>query len=437
VFLFLFGLTTVVGIVVGLAPALIAVREDARGAIQASDMRTTMTAAQRRLRDLLAIAEVALALCLAIGAALLVRELLRLRATDLGMQTHDVLTLHLGRRFPASTPDAVDANVRRFYDIADRVTALPGVRAAGLTQLLPLQSWGWFSNSIDFFEKGRSPRQPVFPIELRFVTPGYFQALGIPLLRGRGFTAADTRQTPMVIVINQTLARLQFGNEDPIGRQMNRGTIVGVIADVRGVHPDQPPRPEIYHAAAQNWSQVSDQGMTLVVSTGGPPDAIVERVRSVVREVDPAFAVFEVKTMDGVLSDSLALFRLFLALIGGFAAIAVLLALTGTYGVMSFIANSRSREFAVRMALGADRRQVAAAVLGQGARLAAVGLSAGLGLTFAALPLLRNLPITVRPPTVLVVAPLLAALTAATVAASLLPALRASRLDPMSVLRND
>jgi len=434
VFAFLFVLALLVGVIVGLAPALIALRKDAR-ALHAGDGRATMSGAQRRLRDALVVAEVALAFGLAVGASLLVRELLRLRATDLGMRTDNVVTLHLGRRVPFSRTGAGDSDVRRYYDVEARVAALPGVEAAGLTQMLPLQSWGWFSNSVDFFEKGRPPRQPVFPIELRFVTPGYFRALGITLRRGRGFGDADTRGTPTVLVINEALARAQFGDGDPLGRQMNRGVIVGVIADVRGVHPDRPAQPEAYYAVAQNWSQVPDLGMTLVVRAGGAPAAIVDRVRSAVHDVDPLLAVFEVKTMEQVVDDSLSLFRLFLSLIAAFAGVAVVLALTGTYGVVSYVSASRVREFALRMALGAGPSRLAGSVLGQGVRLTTLGLGVGAALVAAGAPLLHDLPVTVRPPSALIVVPLAVALGAVTLLACLLPAVRAARVDPMAALR--
>jgi predicted permease len=437
VFAFLLGLSAAVGVLVGLAP-LIALRKDLSSALQGSDGRSTMTVGQRRLRDALVVAEVALAFFLAVAASLLLRELLRLRATDLGMVTRNVVTLHLGRRVPLPTRGGpIEADVRRFYEIADRAAALPGVRAAGFTQMLPLQNWGWESSSLDFFEKGSASRQPVFPIELRYVTPGYFRALSIRIVRGRSFSDADTAASPIALVINEALARLQFGGLDPVGRQMNRGTIVGVVADVRGVNADRPGRPEIYYAVAQNWSQLSELGMTLVVSTDGPPDPIVDALRSIARDVDPLLAVFEIKTMDRIVSDSLAMFRLFLSLIAAFAVVAVVLALTGTYGVMSYVAASRSREFAVRMALGADRRRLAFAVLRQGAWLTILGLVGGLGLGVAAAPLLHRLPLTVQRPDAAVLAPLMAGLAVVSLGACLLPALRASRVDPMTVLRSE
>jgi predicted permease len=435
---FLFSLSALAGVVVGLMPALVALRQDARGVLHGADGRATMTRAQRRLRDALVVAEIALAFLLAVGASLLARESMRLRATDLGMVTENVVTVHLGRRMPPwGREGPPEAAVRRFYDIADRVAALPGVRAAGFTQMLPLQSWGWFSNSSDFFEKGQAPRQPVFPIELRYVTPGYFQALGIRIMAGRGFTAADTRDAPTALVINEALARMQFGREEAIGRQMNRGTIVGVVADVRGVNADRPASPEIYHAVAQNWSQVSELGMTLVVSTEARPDALMDAVRPIVHEVDPLLAVFDVRPMEGIVSDSLALFRLFLWLMAGFAGLAIVLAMTGTYGVMSYVATARMREFAVRVALGAEPRRVAAAVLRQGVVLSALGLGAGVLAGLAASPLLANLPVTVRPPDAVTMVPVMAALAAVTITACLLPAIRAARVDPMSLLRSE
>jgi len=436
VFGFLLALCTAAGLLVGIAPALIALRKDPRSVLQDMGGRATMTLRQRRLRDLLVVVEVALAFVLAVGAGLLVRELVRLRQTDLGMETRNVLTFHVGRKMVWREGTAA-AGSRRLHEIANRVEALPGVRAAGFTQMLPLQNWGWSSNSSDFTESGRPPRQPIFPIELRFVTPDYFRALGIRVLRGRGFTDADAAGVPGVLVINEALARRQFGSEDPVGRVMNRGTIVGVVADIRNVNPDQPARPEIYTAIAQNWSQLSGLGMTLVVSAAGRPDPLVDAVRSVVRDVDPQAAIFEIKTMDRVLADSLSLFTLVLWLFTGFAALAVLLAATGTYGVMAYVGASRAREFAVRMALGADRRRVLRAVLRQGLVLAASGLACGLAAVFAAAPLLRNLPIGIRPPNAVTIVPAMVCLIAVAVLASLLPALRAARVDPMSMLRSE
>ena len=192
----------------GLVPALVAIRTDPQRVLQEAGGHSTMGMGQRRLRDSLVIAEVALACLLAIGAAILVRELGRLRNTDLGMVTSNVVTFHVGHRMTPQT------DPRQFYEIADRVAQLPGIRAAGFIQMLPLQNWGWSSNSNDFRRRGEPPPTSTFPIELRYVTPGYFQALGIPIRQGRAFNATDTRDTSPVVVINEALARRSFGTAD-------------------------------------------------------------------------------------------------------------------------------------------------------------------------------------------------------------------------------
>ncbi len=271
------------------------------------------------------------------------------------------------------------AEPNRLVQMHDRVAQLPGIRGAGFIQMLPLQNWGWSSNSNDFRRRGEPPAPSTFPIELRYVTPGYFQALGIPIRQGRAFNATDTRDTSPVVVINEALARRSFGTADPVGIQTTRGTIVGVVADVRQVNLDQPSVPELYYPIAQNWSQVSELGLTLVVSAQDRPDASIDAVRSIVQDANPNLAVFGIKSMDRVVADSLADFTLFLQLLAASASLALLLAMTGIYAVLTFIATSRTREFALRTALGADRGQVTSLVLGHGLRLTMIGLACGAG----------------------------------------------------------
>jgi predicted permease len=387
---------------------------------------------QTRLRDGLVVIEVALAFVLAVGAGVLIRELVRLKNTHTGMETRNIVTFHLGRRM---TPDR---SARQFYEIEERVKHVPGVRAAGLTQLLPLQNWGWSSNSSVFYVRGRgAPTTPPYQIELRYVTPGYFDALGIAIRRGRSFTATEDSSTTPVILINQTLARRAFGDEDPIGKETTRGMIVGVVDDVRQVNLDQESRPEIYYPAAQNWSQVNELGMTLVVRTNGPVAGVVEPVRTLIRQIDPNQAVFNVRTMERVVADSLSEFTLYLYLMALFAVIALLIALTGTYGVISYVATSRMREFAIRIALGADAGRVTRFMLQKTALLVALGIAVGAAAAMTAAPLLANLPVTIRPPSALVMAPVGALVVAAALVASLIPARRASRADPMLAIRGE
>lgn len=362
---------------------------------------------------------------------LLVRELIRLRNTHPGMETANVLTMHLGHRMTPRT------DVRQFYEVARRARELPGVRAAGFIQMLPLQNWGWTSNSNDFVVRGRPPLTPVFPIQLRYVTPGYFETLGIPIRRGRGFIARDDLDAPRVILINETLARRYFGDADPTGQVTTRGIVAGMVADVRQENLDRPSVPEIYYPVAQNWSQLSELGMTLVVNTRDRPEGVVEPVRAAVREVNPALAVFDVKTMDRVIAESLSEFTLYLALLTGFAILALVLALTGTYGVIAYIASARTKEFAIRRALGADGGRVVRLVLAQGTVLAGVGLAFGVAAAILAAPAVEGLPVDVRPPDLVTAGPVALFIALVAIVASLVPALRAARVNPMAALRDE
>jgi putative ABC transport system permease protein len=431
VFAFSLAVCTLTGVFSGIAPAMSAMRTDPQTILNATSGHSTMSLRHRRLRDGLVAAEVALAFVLGMGAALLVRELVRLRSTEMGMVTSNVLTFHVGQQM---TP-GMDG--RQFYDIAQRVGLVPGVREAGFTQMLPLESWGWTGNSADFRLRGQPSTSPLFTMELRYVTPGYFQVLGIPIRRGRSFTDADTRDSPPVIIINEALARRQFGNDDPIGKETSRGMIVGVIADVRQVHLDKPAAPEVYYPIAQNWSQIGELGMSLVVKTDGPPLPLIDAITTAIREVNPRLAIFSVKTMDRIVADSMSEFILYLGLMTGFAGVALFLASISTYGVISFIAASRTREFAVRTALGAGRTELVRLVLRNAVQLTAIGLGCGVLVVLLARPLLRNLPVSVREPDALMLLLLASAIAVVAITASLVPARRAASANPMSALRNE
>jgi predicted permease len=355
----------------------------------------------------------------------------RLRDTDPGMQTANVLTLHLGHRMTPKT------DVRQFYEIARLARDLPGVRAAGFTQMLPLQNWGWTANSSDFVVRGRPPITPVFPLQLRYVTPGYFEALGIPMVKGRGFTDRDEQGATPVILINETLARRLFGDDDPIGQVTTRGAIAGVVRDVRQEHLDRPSVPELYYPVAQNWSQLSDLGMTLVVASRERPEALTEPIRAIIRGVNPDLAIFNVRTMERVVDDSLSDFTLYLSLVAGLAVLALVLALTGTYGVIAYVASARTKEFAIRSALGADAGRVTRLVLGRSVVLTGLGLAVGFAAAMTATPLVTGLPVNVRPPSVTTIGPVALFIALVAIAACLVPALRAARVSPMVALRDE
>ncbi|HUF76764.1 MAG TPA: ABC transporter permease, partial [Longimicrobiales bacterium] len=407
----------------GSAPAIQAAGLRIQQALRESDAHATSGRHYGRVRDGLVAAQVALAFVIALGATVLLREVDRLRDVDAGMTTEDVLTMHLTPGVPAGS----------YYAIAERVALLPGVRAAGFTQLLPLQNWGWEAH---FRISGRDTTERRIA-GLRYVTPGYFRALGIPLLRGRELTAADRPDAPPVILINDALARRYFDGGDPIGVETDRGTIVGVVGDARQVGLDRPAEPELYYPAAQNVTMASDIGMTLVVRTGGgSPMALIDPVRAAVADVDPGLAIFDVRTMDQVVADSLRDLNLFRWLLGLFASVAVTLTAIGVYGVISYSAKVRSREFAVRLAVGAGRAGLARLVLARGVRLAALGLGAGAVVALALAPALEQLPrgLHADPAAYAAVAGLLLVVA---LAASLLPALRVTGLSPATVLRED
>jgi putative ABC transport system permease protein len=440
-FAFLLVACLATAVLFGLAPALIAARVNAH-AVTKTAGHSTLGRGFGRLRDSLVVVEVALAFVLACGAAAVVAEVVRLRQVPTGMITERVRSLHLTPRAPA----------RDYYAIEDRVAHLPGVAAAGFTQLVPLQNWGW---EADFTIRGR-PREGRPIAGLRYVTPGYFRALGIPVLRGRPFTDQDTPDSLRVVIVNDALARKYFHGEDPVGRELDRGTIVGVIGDVRQAGLDRPVDPEIYYPAAQNVTMASDIGMSLVVRTTGGggesswrltdvfaptgsatrPDPLVDLIRAEVRDVNPSLAIFNVRDMEQVVADSLWELRLYRWLIGLFASLALVLSAIGLSGVISYAVTSRTREFAVRLALGSERSALARLVLRQGAQLAGAGLAAGAVTLCALVSAAGGLPEAIRPqPSHMVVTAALVFVIAALACA--LPAMRVAAVDPATALRHE
>ena len=429
VFTFLLATCIVTGIGFGLAPAIAASRVAFHSALRKSGGGGT--AAASRFRDGLVVVEIAAAFVLLIGAGLLLRTFLSLRNTETGLRAENVLTLHL--TIPATQAQTPGA-AQYCREIEERVQRIPGVRAVGLVSLLPLQDWGWTAR---FSIAGR-PDQAAAPMlaELRYVSPGYFRALGIPIRKGRGFTDSDRGDSAPVILINDALARQYFPNQDPIGQRIDdRGAIAGIVGDVRQFGLDRPPAPEIYYPLAQNFAQRPDSGMSLVVSAMIPPQLLTRSVLGAIRQVNPNQAVFNIKTMQRVIADSLSNRSLYLWLLGVFAGIALALAVAGIYGVVSYTVASRTQEFAVRLALGADAGGVLRIVLGHGALLIGIGLAIGLTAAAGLTGLLQALLFGVSPmdPETLVV--VAALLTAVALAACFIPAQRAMRLDPAIALR--
>jgi putative ABC transport system permease protein len=420
-FVFLLLICVATAILFGLAPAVVATRVDVQSITRESGGHATMAGRWGRLRDALLILEVALAFVLAAGAATVVREMIRLQRVDSGMAIDNVLTLHLTPR----------AQARDYAAIEQRVAAVPGVAAAGFTQLVPLQNWGWAG---DFSVKGRTFATRSIA-DLRYVTPGYFRTLGIPILRGRGFTERDDAEAQPVILVNDALARRYLPGEDPVGLAFDRGLVVGVVGNVRHEGLDRPAQPEIYYPAAQNVTMASDIGMALVVRTAAAADRPVDAIRAAVHDVDPKFAVFNVRTMAQVVSDSLWELRLYRWLIGVFATLALLLAAIGLHGVIAYNVTSRMREFAVRLALGADPADLTRLVVRRALWLAGAGLAGGVLAALAVAPSLQALPIGPAGP--VIYAAIGTLLVGVALLASIVPAMRVARVNPATALRHE
>jgi predicted permease len=421
-FAFLLTICAVAAIVFGLAPALIASRADAQNVTKEAAGRSTVAAGYTRMRNTLVIAEIALAFVLACGAVSVMRELSRLSRVDTGMVTENVVTLHLTPRVPD----------RDYLTIEQRVRALPGVIGAGLIQMVPLQNWGWIGD-YRVLTRPREQGRPV--VELRTVTPGYFDALGIPV-RGRTLTENDMSADPRTLLVNEALVRRDFHGEDPIGQVTDRGIIVGVVGDVRQARLDRPAEPEIYQVVNRDAGISADIGMTLLVRAGIPAETLVPALRAAVLSVNPVVAIFNVKTMDQVVADSVWELNLYRWLIGLFAVLALVLAAIGLYGVIAFSVASRTREFAVRMALGSEPAQLARMVVGRGLRLAALGLGVGTAAALVVGRLLRHLSETVRFDLASIAA-ISALLLVIALIACVVPAIRVAAVNPAAALRRD
>jgi putative ABC transport system permease protein len=434
VFAFLTAASLGTGIASGLLPALTASRIDLQTALRRVGGARSVGSDSpgwggRRLRDGLVVAEIALSFVLLVSASLLLRGFLQLQSTPVGLVPNNVLTL----RITASLRDysAPGSYGRYLQELEDRVSTIPGVRATGFIQYLPLQNWGWRG----FFSiSGRTDVQAP-QAELRYVSSGYFEALHVPIRSGRLFTDRDTANAPRVILINEALAHRYFENEDPLGRLTDRGAIIGVVGDVRTSRLDRPATPEIYYSFNQNAGAMPDAGVSLVVSAPSQPEALVKSVSDAIHQVNPGQVVYDVKTMERVIANSLADMNLYLWLIGVFAGLAVLLAACGVYGVISYVVTARTQEFGLRLALGARGVQILRLVLVHGSALVACGVILGVFGAITAAQLLDSVlsgVASIDPATLAGVGIVLAVVA---IAACLLPARRAMRVDPNTALR--
>lgn len=437
---FALGISLSTGLLFGLLPALQGSRLGMRASSGAPGHGASAGRSQRWTRQALVAGEVALSLVLLVGAGLLLQSLWRLQRVDPGFQPDQVLTLELNTPRPATTrPEQVLATSHR---LLDEVQALPGVLAAGTINLLPMGGVSWAGTCQAVAVENRpAPSGPAPCAEARTSSPGYFRAMGIPLQAGRLFDARDTEDRPRVVVINAAMARGFFPGEDPLGRRIAVGNpaqptwleIVGVVGDVRQFGPEKEPAPEFY----QSQFQVPAWSYTLVVRTERDLGTLPSAVREVVRRIDPEMPVYNVRTGEALLSGAVAQPRFRALLLGLFAVLAAVLAAVGIAGVVSWSVAQRTREIGIRVALGAQPRDVLRMVMGQG--MSAVGVGVVLGLV-GALALTRVLDgllfgLSATDPATFVLG--VAALTTTALLASYLPTRRALRVDPVVALRTE
>ena len=426
--------TMLTGILVGLAPALTSASINPQATLQDHSRGAVGGAARRRLRSVLVVAEVALAVALTTGAGLLLRSFVSLVNVDPGFATGQLLTWQMNIPDRLQTPD----DRRAFYrDFFARMEALPGVERVGGTTRIPL---GSTSVSTTVQVDGRNVPVAELPeVQFRRAMHDYFGAMGIPIVRGRGFTLDDGPTAPPVAVINETMARRLFPAEEPIGQRVRTGanpsgpwtTIIGVIGDVRHGGLEEEPQPELYITYLQN----PPVQPFIVLRATGDPAAMAELVRREARAIDKDLPVYDLKTMETLRAESLGERRFVLIIVAAFGLLALGLAAIGVYGVMSLIVGERAREVAVRVALGAQPARMIGLIVGQAATLAAIGVFVGFAAVLPLTPLLRSqlYGVTASDPVTLAIVPL--GLMAIATLAALVPARRAAATDPLVALR--
>jgi predicted permease len=425
------------GILLGLAPAMLATRVDPESVLRSGTAAAGRRAAVSARRALI-VAEVAIAMMLTVGAALMVKSLWKLSNVDLGFDPRHALTFRVQ---PSSGQiSSVEQLTAYFEAMTSRLAAEPGVVAVGASQHLPLSGFNW-TGGLDIETRPLAATAERPRVVWRAIAGDYFGAMRIPLIRGRAFTRSDTRGAPAVIIINATMARRFWPDADPLGRRVKLGTgtgngwatIVGVVGDVRFNAPDVPPAPEAYRPNAQ----AGQFGMHFVVRTREDPLTLAPRVSAAVHSLDSTVPVAEVRALDDLLSASTRTRRAVGALLVSFAALGVLLGAVGIYGVISYAVAQRTRELGVRAALGAVETKLVAMVVEEGVRLAAVGVVVGVVGAIVAGRALRTLvyDVTTTDPTLYAVVALSLLVVAATACAG--PARRAARVDPLIALRGE
>lgn len=435
VLLFALAVSVMTGLIFGLVPGL---------PLSATGLGNTLRQTGRgrdapgqRARSLLIVAEIALSVTLVTGASLLLRSLGLLQREDPGFEPSNTLVARM--QFPEARYADVAATDRTARELRARLLALPGVAAVGAINAVPIVEG---AGDTRVYAADRPPAEGVWTGALvRIVTPGYFEAMGIPVVHGRAPDDRDVAATGRVVLINLAMAAAFFPDRDPLGQDLMIGLqdplrvrIIGVVGDVRQFQLAAPPRPEFYVPLAQSWGV---GGLTYVVRARDTPAALLDDVRAVIVSIDPEQPVSLLQPMSALLTDSVADSRFRTRLLGTFAALALVLAVLGVYGIVAFSVAQRTRELGVRLALGAQPGRIVRGVIGDGARLAAAGLMLGVSAALIATRWLESLLYGVQPRDPASFALTSAVIMLAALAACWIPARRAARVDAAVALRGD
>ena len=437
VLLFAGACAVLASLVFGLAPAWQASRVVPRAGMAG---RGVLTGRSTRLGSALVVGEIALSFALAIGAGLLFRSFVTLTTADLGYRQGSVLVLTAHR--PAKGREQYVQVARFFSRIGAQLSALPGVDAVGATMGLPTGQYGSNGGYMVEGKQAGNGGQRLPQALFGLASPGYFAALGIPLIRGRDFTDADGYDAPFVAIISRTLARETFLHQDPLGQRIRCGldapekwmTVIGIAGDIRQDSPGSSPEPEIYMPLEQHPYYANE--VQVVLRAAVPPATLVPAVRRRMQELTPETAI-RFETLEDMVRASIGTPRFRTLLVVTFAALALLLAMAGVYGVMAYLTAQRTNEFGLRVALGAQRHELFALVLRRAARLAALGVAAGVLLSLAGGRLVASMLFGVEPLDAPTYAGTLMLLVAVVLAAAVVPAWYAARVDPIRALRQE
>ncbi len=433
--LFATAVSVLVGILFGIAPALTAAGTRLNVALKEGGRGATGGTGTSRLRDAFVVLQVGVALLLLIGAGLTIRSFLKLLSVKPGYRTDSILTMRVS--LPSSKYREPHQRVEFFRAAVERMRALPGVQAASSIAFLPLTGLGSATSWYDIARPKPAPGQ--FPVtDVRIVRPGYFNTMGIPLLQGRDFNDGDTMKSPMVFIINQTMARKHWPNENPIGRKLvvnmgndTPGEIVGVVGDIRHNGLETASREMVYYA----HPHLVLSFMTFVLRTDREPEQLTRSAIAAVRAIDPEQPVADIRTMDYLVAQSVTPARFRMLLLAVFSGVALVLAFVGIYGVVSYAVTQRTHEMGVRIALGARPADVFRLVIGKSSALGLAGVALGVAGALALTRVLGTLLYEIKPTDPLTFAALSAVMIAAVLAAALAPARRATKVDPITALR--